>query len=64
VGLPPEIVAELEAARALLRRSGGPGAVILRLSRDRAGVERLVAITFEGVKLSQVVDGDERIARK
>jgi hypothetical protein len=49
------VLRELEAARELIRRSRGPASVILRLSRDRVGTERLETERVEGLSASDLV---------
>ncbi len=56
------VLRELEAARQLLRRSRGPASVILRLSRDRAGTERLETERVEGLSALDLLDPRETIA--
>jgi hypothetical protein len=46
---------ELEAALALLRRARGPASVVLRLSRDRAGTERLETVRLEGLSAIELL---------
>jgi hypothetical protein len=41
----------MRACLVLLRRADGPASIRLRLSRDRAGVERLSAESFEGLRV-------------
>ena len=49
------VLRELEAARELIRRSRGPASVVLRLSRDRAGIERLETERVEGLSACDLV---------
>jgi hypothetical protein len=56
------VLRELEAARELIRRSRGPAAILLRLSRDRAGTERLETERVEGLSACDLLDQRETIA--
>lgn len=55
--IPDVLLRELLAGLRVLRRSPEPGAVIFRLSRNRHGVERLVAERVEGVPLASLTHG-------
>ena len=54
--MPEQLVRVLRAGLTLLRRTNGAASIRLRLSRDRAGVERLTAESFDGLRIEQLAE--------